>query len=246
MPTGPSQADDDNMAEHVFVPDIAREFGVKIADVLRTAERLSLPIRRGAARLTSLQAQQLRQAYKDGAPRQRFVPPPPPQPRFERLRTSRCLCCDLSFKQKESEADLHCELCADHYEIAGEDASRTIARLVAHIELFRGRYEQVATKATSYENRMKSALASRDKWRKMLVEVMLGHEPEKSGCCCGAPVLPCGTRRQVEMSNRGIYRQIEQFEGMHHDELLELMYGDQYTLPNWDWLEARHTAGLRP
>lgn len=226
------------MTEHVFVPDIAREFGVKIADVLRTAERLGLPVKRGAARLTSLQVQQLRQAYKDGATRRRFIPPPPPQPRFERLRTSRCPCCDLSFRQKESEADLHCEQCADHYEIAGEDTRRTIARLSVHEKLFRGRYEQVGAKATSYETRMKSALASRDKWRQMLIEVMLGHEPEKGGCCCGAPVFPCGTRRQVEMSNRGIYRQIEQFEGMHHDELLEVMYGDPDALPDWNWLEA--------
>jgi hypothetical protein len=130
--------------------------------------------------------------------------------------------------------DVHCGRCADHYEVDGEDANRTIRRLGSHVDLFRERYEQVALKATDYEKRMKSALASRDKWRHMLVEVALGHEPAQGGCCCGAPVFPCGTRKQVEMSNRGIYRQIEQFEGLHNDELLDALYGDSDTLSDWD------------
>lgn len=224
------------MADYLFVPDIAREFGVKIPDVLRTAQNLGLPIRRGAARLTPSQVRQLREAYKHGSTIRR-PPPEPPRPRFAGLRTSRCHCCGLAFELKEDETQLHCGLCADHYEVDGEDANRTIRRLNSHVELFRGRYEQVAAKATEFQARMKSALASRDKWRRMLVEVALGHEPERGGCCCGAPVYPCGTRRQVEMSNRGIHRQIEQFEGMHHDELLEVLYGDRNVLQDWEWLE---------
>jgi hypothetical protein len=141
----------------------------------------------------------------------------------------------LGFEHKGSEVEFFCDRCRDHYEVGGEDINRTMKRLGSHNELFQRRYEEVASLAANYHQRMKAAMGSRDKWKRIVVEVALGHEPVENGsCCCGAPVFPCGTRRQVEMSNLGIFRQIEQFESMHNDELLDLLYGDANTLPDWE------------
>lgn len=43
------------------------------------------------------------------------------------------------------------------------------------------------------------------------------------------------------MSNVGIHRQIEKFEGLHNDELLETLYGDSDTLSDWDQLGPGHS-----
>lgn len=55
-----------DMAEPTSVPELAKELGVKIPDVLRACGTLGLPVRRGAARLTSRQVQRLRRAHADG------------------------------------------------------------------------------------------------------------------------------------------------------------------------------------
>jgi hypothetical protein len=81
---------------------------------------------------------------------------------------------------------------------------------------------------------MKAALQSRDKWRRALVEVALAHEPtERGGCCCGATKYPCVTRRQLEIVNLGIAKQVERLEGLSDKELEQVLYGDDRALADF-------------
>lgn len=73
---------------------------------------------------------------------------------------------------------------------------------------------------------MKAAMASRDKWRRVLVEVALGHEQmETGGSPCGAQRFPCVTRRQLELSNLGIAKEVELLEALPEEEFRALLYG---------------------
>lgn len=217
-----------DMNEPRSVPELAKELGVKIPDVLRACASLNLPIRRGAARLTTQQVRRLRRAHEEGFLTRRKPAPIPPksQPRADDWATSECKCCTFRFEHSPEQAPLHCQDCAAHYETDGEPHVRTIRRLSSHCEILERRATAAASKAAEYHDRMKAALRSRDTWKRVLVDVALGHERTDEGCCCGAPEYPCASRLQLQLSNPGIAHRIEELECLPPGELRRVLEGD--------------------
>lgn len=226
-----------SMTHPIDVPGLARELGVKIVDILDCARELRLPVRRGAARLTVAQANRLREEWKAGRLTSRSsrpkVVPPPPQPRSDVFK---CGCCGFYFVyDRDGSPPEHCNTCIGHYPRQDESTARTIERLMEHDGRWQKRVADASEKATDYEGRMRSALRSRDLWRRTLVEIIVAHEPLTDGsCCCGAGEFPCVTRRQLEVSNWGIARQVETLEGLSEKELEKFMRGDDGPVSDWD------------
>jgi hypothetical protein len=148
----------------------------------------------------------------------------------------KCGCCGFYFVyDKDGSTPEHCNTCIGHYPRQDESTARTIERLMEHDGRWRKRVADASEKATDYEGRMRSALRSRDLWRRTLVEIIVAHEPLTDGsCCCGAGGFPCVTRRQLEVSNRGIARQVETLEGLSEEELEKFMRGDDGPVSDWD------------
>jgi hypothetical protein len=227
------------MTHPIDVPGLARELGVKIVDILDCARELRLPVQRGAARLTAAQANRLRQEWKAGRLTSRSNRPKfalsssPPPPRSEIFK---CGCCGFHFVyDRDGSPPEHCSACSGHYPRQGEPTGRTIERLMEHDSRWRQRVADASAKATDYERRMRSALQSRDLWRRTLVEIVVAHEPLTDGsCCCGAGEFPCVTRRQLEVSNRGLARQVETLEGLSEEELNKFLHGDDGPVSDWN------------
>lgn len=222
------------MPDPIDIPGLARELGVRGVDVLACARRIGLPVQRMAARLTTAQANRLREERKSGGMQRHrnrpIIASPSPQPTW-----STCVCCKFKFIHGSDETPEFCDNCRDHYCQEREAATRTIVRLTEHEHRLRERVAAVSQKVGEYDIRMRSALGSRDKWKRALVEVILAHEPlDDGGCCCGAERFPCVTRRQLEDSNRGIARQVETLEGMSLEELEKFLYGDDSAIAKWE------------
>lgn len=228
------------MAHPTDVPALAKELGVRINDILDCAHEIGLPIRRGAARLTAAQANRLREEREAGrltrrssSSRPQYSPPPPKPPPTDVFK---CSCCGFRFSH-DADGDLpeHCSVCVRHYPKPNEPDSRAIERLTEHDGRWRQRVDFASKKATEYENRMRSALRSRDTWKRVLVEIVVAHEPlGDGGCCCGAANFPCVTRRQLEDSNKGIAREIEKLESLGEEELSRFLHGDDDLVSDWD------------
>jgi len=58
-----------------------------------------------------------------------------------------------------------CPPCQEHFAVRGEDTARLLTRLTDHDERLRPAYAGAWTAATELEQRMTSALHSRDTWR---------------------------------------------------------------------------------
>lgn len=218
--------------------DLAKEFGVKSVEVLELATELDIPVRRVAAMLTTAQAEKLREAANDGRLRShKAVRTKSSSARSvanNKWETSRCGCCKLPFKHATDHPKTLCDRCSDHYEKETETTDETIDRYKSHDEILREWQGTAAAGARNYHQRMKSALASRDKWRRLLIEVAIAHEQIGDGCCCGAKAYPCLTRRQIEYSNLGIARYIEQIESLPDGEIRRFLHGDDDLLDEWD------------
>jgi hypothetical protein len=219
------------MQQRLRVFELARELGVSISVIVEVAGRLRLPVRRGVAQLTPRQEQLIRDEVDRGGWRDRkrrveadsrpyeFVPT---------VRYATCDCCGFPFSYEGWGRPGCCEQCAGHFEIEGEAAERTIARLADHERRLRKGYLFSSSKATEYEGRMKSAFKSRQNWKAALVEVALGHEPTDTGkCACGASESPCATMRLLEYANKGIARQVEQLAALSREELDRELYRDE-------------------
>jgi hypothetical protein len=197
------------MPQRLRVFELARELGVSIPVIIRVAESLRLPVRRGIAELTPRHEQLIRNQVERGGWRDRKrrteveskpydVTPP--------VRYATCECCGLHFSYTGWQRSDRCEQCTEHFEIEGESADRTIARLEDHEQRLRERYLYASRKANEYEDRMRSAYESRQKWKAALIEVALGHEPAgDSKCTCGAKESPCATIRP-ESASRSVTR----------------------------------------
>jgi hypothetical protein len=219
------------MPQRLRVFELARELGVSILVIIQVAERLRLPVRRGIAELTSRQEQLIRNEVDHGGwrDRQRRVEPEPePYNIAPAIRYATCECCGFHFSYEIRERSDCCEYCIEHFEIEGESAERTIARLGDHEQRLRKRYLYSSGKATEYEGKMKSAFESRQKWKAALVEVAIGHEPtDKGKCTCGASESPCATMRLLEFANKGISRQVERLTTLSREELDRELYRDE-------------------
>lgn len=215
------------MSEPSDLPALARELGVKSVHLLACARELGLPVRRVAAKLTKSQVEQLRRAHAAGQvkkpQRPKFTPPPHVDPD----QSSTCECCELRFTHKASEDSSVCPKCREHYEISNETPERVISRLESHIERWRELRERAVSVAERCRDQTGSALHARDVWRRALVEVAVAHETMPNGaCCCGSGKYPCVTRRVLEESNRGIARQVEKFEALREEDLMEFLLGN--------------------
>jgi hypothetical protein len=101
-------------------------------------------------------------------------------------------------------------------------------RLTDHEQQLRRWYKQASQKASEYETKMKSAFASRQKWKAALAEVAIGHEATEGGkCTCGASESPCATIRLLEFANKGIARQVERLATLSREELDRELYRDE-------------------
>ena len=90
---------------------------------------------------------------------------------------------------------------------------------------------------------MRCAYASRDKWRRLLVETAVAHEKRPDGdCVCGAGKYPCVIRRSIEYRNIGVAKQIEELEGLSDEEFEQFLYGDDRHLKPMDNDENADTA----
>lgn len=222
------------MPQRVRVFELARELGVSILVVIQVAERLKLPVRRGAAELTPRQEQLIRAEVDRGGWKDRTrrseTEPAPTYWSAPSVRYPTCECCGFRFVHytPPSEPPPQCEHCTEHYEIEGESTDRVIARLEDHEQRARDRYLAASSKATEYEGRMKAAYESRQKWKAALVEIAVGHEQTDDGkCLCGAKESPCTTLRFLEYANKGIARQVERLAALPREALNHELYRDE-------------------
>jgi len=117
----------------------------------------------------------------------------------------------------------------------GEPASRHLQRESTHAEIYKGMLRGAGESAAEAKQKMHAAYASRDKWRRLLVETAVAHEKDEHGnCVCGAGKYPCVTRRSIEFRNIGIAKQIEELEGLSDEEFEKFLYGDDRHLHPMD------------
>jgi len=214
--------------------ELGRELGVRLSTVIEIAGVLGLPVRRGIAQLTPRQEMLIREecdrhGWRDLERRRSEPPASTPLGNAPRYRT--CECCELRFMYgdgQHSEPPRWCPSCQAHHEVADEDPERTIERHRDHEQRLRTWFEHARRSASESEYRMQMAFQSRQKWKAVLVEVVLGHEPTGDGkCTCGASETPCATVRMVESLNKGIAREVERLSGLSPKELAEQLYGKE-------------------
>jgi hypothetical protein len=221
------------MANRRAVCDLAKELGVSSVRLLELARKDGVKVRRVAALLTAAQEQRLRELHaQDVAARReqanqlmrRHETTPPPEPRY-----GRCECCDQHFPMRPDEA--WCQRCKPHVAATGEPLENHLARERDHADLYRSQLRAAGEAAASAKAQMRAAFASRDKWRRLLVETALAHEAnDQAGCVCGAAEYPCVTRRSIEYRNIGIAKQIEALEGLSEEDFEKFLYGDDRLL----------------
>ena len=199
--------------------------------IIQVAERLRLPVRRGIAQLTPRQDQLIREEVERGGWRDRQRRTEDEPKAYETAPTvhyATCDCCGLHFSYEGWGRPDWCTHCEEHFKIEDESPDRTIARLEDHEQRVRKWYLQAASKATEYEDKMKSAFKSRQKWKAALIEVAIGHElTDKGKCTCGTSESPCATMRLLEYANKGIARQVERLTTLSREELDRELYRDE-------------------
>lgn len=98
-----------------------------------------------------------------------------------------CVCCEISqrvrYRADDPTKDPMCDQCACH---RGADVEKRIKRAEEHASVWRERCDYATSKATDYEERMKSAYRSRDHAIGLLRRLYDIHEPNRRGCSCGA------------------------------------------------------------
>jgi len=242
--------------EYIPVYTMAKELGVRPNEVMRMGSEVGIRVVRVASKLSPNQAERIRRrAAVEAKQREKAksaaaaVSPRPSTPTGALLRTAAqparpsrpdgpdhaCSCCGLRVPSNPSwsigDEPVRCPACAAHFEVAGEDNARLLARLRDHDDRLGRAYRGAWTAATDSEHRMKAALHSRDSWRGALVAVALAHEEAGSGRCkCGAKAFPCFTLKTLEQTNRGIARQVERFGAMSDADRERELYRDDH----WD------------
>jgi hypothetical protein len=214
----------DAMPEQLHVFDVAKELGVNISLVIKIADHLNIPLRRGAARVTQGQAARIREECHRGNWK---LPPSAARKPEVRLhpdgyfRAGRCACCKLSFRfTEDQDKPKWCRNCGGHYEIRGESPERQLARLIDHEARLSDWCEQASSKANEFESRMKHAYEGRQRWKTAFVEVILAHAESANGKCAAcAERCPCTTWRTLEYANKGIAREVERLATLPPSQL---------------------------
>jgi len=211
---------------------------------LRMARDLDINVGRFSSQLAPRQAERLRQhAVAKAEQRRKLFGSPPvlvsqvavvpeqrPNAALDEPRLGppgACACCGMRVPYDPDNLDgqpERCPPCREHYEMRGEDDARLIARLIDHDRRLRPAYAAAWTAATDLEERMKSALHSRDTWRGTLVEIVMAHEETERGCSCGVKSSPCLTIKTLQQSNRGVSRRVESFASMPDQERSAALY----------------------
>jgi hypothetical protein len=222
------------MPDYVPVFQLARELGCSPGDLIHVARSAGLNVTRAGALLHPGQVYRLRQLADEGKITRRYSQVQQTRRSgwahhdADAWRNTRCPCCEYVFTHAAAEVKVRCDACADHYEVADEDAGRTIERLSEHLARASQRIGRMSTLLNQWEERRDQAYHSRNRWRGALVEIVLAHAPDErdpTRCVCGSAKYPCLTREHVEYVNRGIARQIEQLDQLSDEERDRVLYG---------------------
>lgn len=144
-----------------------------------------------------------------------------------------CSCCELTYDENVSET-LRCTTCREHYYIQGEDSARWESRLTHHANVTRDRYVAVKAAADDMEERMRSALRSRDRWKFVIVKMLEQHEPSATGRCSCGKQDPCPTIRALrENGGRGISDEVERLLTMMPKRQEYELFG-RYKAERWE------------
>lgn len=207
--------------QRIAVFELARELHVRPLAIIQSAQRLKINVLRAAATLTAGQAERIRYDVKANGRPVGLVTAPAPALKAPVQRAATCECCRLHFMYSAYENQPRwCAHCVSHHPGADDDVDRQIARLTDHEARMREKCDAATKAANDYEQRMKDAYSSRQKWKRALVEIVVWHEQtEELSCACGAPRWPCMTLRLLEDSNRGIHRAVEALTGLSPEAL---------------------------
>lgn len=226
--------------ERIQVLQLAAELGVHPADVQHGLRIMKLPERQSAMGWISGQhAAVLRSGFANGvwrrrrssAPASRIREPPAP-----RIHFPTCDCCQLKFAvqvpaDEPAPACGVCGHCLDHQESADEEPLQRAVRAEEHLVRVRAWAAAISEKATDIEAEKNAAYATRNRWRRELVEVIMAHslDEEVVGaiCTCGEP-FPCSTRQLLHMRNRGISEAVNEYESMHERKRERLLEGGRW------------------
>lgn len=232
--------------ERIRVFELAKELDVAIGDIQFALQTMGLPTRQQSTGWISGQhAEMVRRGFHQGAWRRRSSRR---DAQFRHLITrgpvraprpvlARCTCCEMWFHVPvdKNPAQRICQDCVDHQIGEGEtetDLDRA-DRLEVHLSKLRHWNGQLHKKNSEMDVERQDAFRTRNRWRRVLVEVMQGHvlddsDPENR-CLCGAP-FPCVTRRLLATISPGIASQVERFEAMHDRQREEKeLSGDKWT-----------------
>lgn len=114
---------------------------------------------------------------------------------------ARCTCCALMFDHRFNtsvpKTAAVCEQCVNHVPIDGESDERRAVRAESHEARLRASLDALGEKAVGYHKerdealeRMRSALRTRDRYRRRLAGVEDLHSETISGCSCGSKGCP--------------------------------------------------------
>jgi hypothetical protein len=223
---------------YVTVAELAKECGVRLNDVLDTARELRIPASRGAAKLHEGHANRIRGALRTRPPRTshlvaRSAPPlrpmgmlPPVPIQVPRVLSGECECCGLRIIERATgflPLDC-CRRCAEHYPVQGEPTSRQIDRLSEHEARLRAARSAALEAVEIAKYQRSRAFESRDKYRRVLVDLLKPHEEHdsKPNCVkCGQP-FPCPTWSALRSINVGIHNRVRELVALDEDD-----YGDE-------------------
>lgn len=136
------------------------------------------------------------------------------------MSEGRCPCCGMPFLWKSKHADAgrrYCDDCRSHYEILGESDERRDERLrvdrkrvAEYADELRALLNRNAAQLKAQQEKVRSALGSRDFWQAQVEEVLEVHSTNlRGGCSCGQ--RPCRTIEAIERGRRQGSAGIERF-----------------------------------
>lgn len=100
--------------------------------------------------------------------------------------TITCSCCRLPQRVREYDSGREPTMCGTCIEHRGANAEMVLRRAQDHENMLRSRCEEARKAANSLEERMKSALRSRERAIRYLAELNEIHRPRLDGsCACG-------------------------------------------------------------
>ena len=215
--------------ERIQVFALAAELHVAIADIQHALHVMELPERQhGTGWISGQHAEAIRRGLRQGAwrpwSRPKDSPPPPPKPPAPKWSVIKCPCCQQSRRTDEENPQPLCARCIGHQ----DDEHRL---LQDHLDQAEAWISDLRKKLNEMEAEKNRAFASRDSWRRTLVELMLNHAPDEDNddvCLCGEP-YPCTSRQLLPALNKGIASEVARFEDMHPAEREAKLSGERWS-----------------